>query len=364
MTGVIVHEWIEEIGGSENVLDEIARAFPDAPIYCLWNDASSRYEPGRVRESWLAKTPLRKIKPLALLFMPFVWRRLKIEYKPDWILASSHLFAHHARFKGFDDVKKFAYVHSPARYIWSPELDRRGTNAVARLLAPYLKYLDRKRSKELHSIAANSQTVKGRIENFWNRDSIVIYPPVDVAYFSSDNLALSAGEEQILDKLPKQFVLGASRFVPYKRMDLAIKYGHTTGLPVVLAGSGPDYQLLLKISQDPQNGRIDIVESPSKALLKALYSRASVFVFGAVEDFGIMPVEAMAAGTPVIGINSGGVAETVIPHISGVLLNEFNSAEIQQSLVDISRIGHRDCSNEASKFDSSNFRKQLIDWIA
>ncbi|MEG2777739.1 MAG: glycosyltransferase [Aurantimicrobium sp.] len=363
MTGVIVHEWIEEIGGSENVLDEIALVFPDAPIYCLWNDAPERFAPGRVRESWLAKTPLRKVKPLALLFMPFVWRRLKIDFQPDWILASTHLFAHHAKFVGIKPVNKFAYVHSPARYIWSPELDSRGKSIFVRLVAPVLKAIDTKRAKELSSIAANSSTVQSRIQKYWNRDSRVIYPPVDVDFFKEGNTQLSSDEKLVLESLPETFVLGASRFVPYKRLDLALKYGKVTQLPVVLAGNGPDYADLVTLSEMSPGDHIQIIQSPSSQLLKALFTKAKVLVFGAVEDFGIMPVEAMAAGTPVIGPTVGGVSETVLDGKTGILLAEFSEKEIIAADVSLGAISEKACVHRADEFSSEQFRQQLREWV-
>lgn len=363
MTGVIVHEWIEEIGGSENVLDEIANVYPDAPIYCLWNDAPERFTPGRVRESWLAKTPLRKVKPLALLFMPFVWRRLKIEFQPDWIIASTHLFAHHAKFVGITSVRKFAYVHSPARYIWSPDLDSRGKSIFVRLVAPLLKSIDHRRAQELSSIAANSATVQARIHKYWDRESIVIYPPVDVDFYKEGKPQLSSEEQNLIESLPETFVLGASRFVPYKRLDLAIKYGKATKSPVVLAGNGPDYEQLLAWSQINPKDNIHIVRSPSNQLLKALFIKAKVLVFGAVEDFGIMPVEAMAAGTPVIGPTVGGVSETVIDGKTGRLLSEFSKAEILGAEASLAGLSSSNCVGRADQFATEQFRKKLMEWV-
>jgi glycosyltransferase involved in cell wall biosynthesis len=363
MTGVIVHEWIEEIGGSENVLDEIANVYPDAPIYCLWNDAPERFAPGRVRESWLAKTPLRRVKPLALLFMPFVWRRLKIEFQPDWILASTHLFAHHAKFVGIAPVRKLAYVHSPARYIWSPDLDSRGKSIFVRLVAPLLKSIDSKRAQELSSIAANSATVQARIEKYWDRKSIVIYPPVDVEFFKEGKPQLSSEEKNLLESLPETFVLGASRFVPYKRLDLALKFGEVTKTPVVLAGNGPDYEELLAWSKIYPEDNIHIVRSPSNQLLKALFSKAKTLVFGAVEDFGIMPVEAMAAGTPVIGPAAGGVSETVIDGKTGRLLSEFSNSEILHAEASLAGLSSSNCVGRADQFSTEQFRKKLMEWV-
>jgi hypothetical protein len=136
MSGIIVHEWLAPAGGSENVFGAIAEAFPDAERWCLWKE-SGRFDP--VHETWLARTPLKGRKALALPVMPAVWRTLP-KRDADWVLTSTHLFAHHARFGGrAADAPKLVYAHTPARYIWVPELDARGDNLPARLVSRALK---------------------------------------------------------------------------------------------------------------------------------------------------------------------------------------------------------------------------------
>lgn len=364
MPGVIVHEWIEQIGGSENVLDQLADIFPDAPIYCLWNNAPERFAPGRVRETWLARTPIRKFKPLALLFTPFVWRRLKIDFQPDWILTSSHLFAHHAKFLGIKPVKKYAYVYSPARYIWNPEIDERGKPFFVRMVAPLLKKIDRYRSKELYSVAGISETVSKRIKQHWEVDAEVIYPPVDVDFYLRGDMDLTDEEQQLLASLPGSFVLAVSRFIPYKRMDLAIKYAQVTNQPLVLAGNGPDLEELLTFSKKSVNPLTKVVVSPSKNLLKALYRRASVLVFAAIEDFGIIPVEAMATGTPVVGLDQAGVSETVIDGKTGSLLEDFSEINIRKAHIAVAHLSIADCTSRPQEFSTQKFKSQILNWVS
>src|SRR5665647_2770733 len=180
MAGLIVHEWIERFGGAEKVLDAMVGTFPDADVLCLWNDVPELRYPGRdVHETWLARTPLRRSKAAALPFMPATWR-LQDAVEPDWILASSHLFAHHVRLRNAPDVPKYVYVHTPARYLWAPELDARGQGVLPRLIGPSLKRLDRRRAQETTEFAANSEYVRARIQRAWGRDARVIYPPVEV----------------------------------------------------------------------------------------------------------------------------------------------------------------------------------------
>lgn len=183
MAGVIVHEWIEQTGGAEKVLDAFARIFPGADISCLWSDAPQRFPGCSVSESLIGKTRLRKQKALALPFMPIQWRVMRGNY--DWALISSHLFAHHVRFIGGESMEKYVYVHTPARYIWSPELDPRGQSAMVRAVAPAFKAIDRRRAAEATSFAANSKFVAGRVQKYWSADSVVIHPPVDVETIQS-----------------------------------------------------------------------------------------------------------------------------------------------------------------------------------
>lgn len=364
MSGALVHEWLSKRGGSENVLVQLSRIFPDAPITALWDDAPERFEAGRVTETWLAGTPLRKHKALALPFMPTTWRHLG-KSSADWILCSSHLFAHHARFTGTArDAPKFVYTHTPARYIWTPELDGRGSGGLAKAASRPLQELDRRRAQEAHSIAVNSAFVADRVARTWGRESTVIYPPVSVRSFTDDAQdALTPQEDLILSALPDTFILGASRFVAYKRLEIAIAAGVASGVQVVIAGDGPDESLLRAIA-DKTPGFVTFISKPSTALLAQLYRRALVFVFPAVEDFGIMPVEAMAAGTPVIANATGGAAESVLAGKTGVLLESFDSQSLREAVEFAAGMRSEACQARAWEFDVSEFDKRIVGWIS
>lgn len=364
MTGLIVHEWISKAGGSENVLDAFIETFPEADIQCLWNDAKARFKGKAIRETWLARTPLRRSKALALPFMPATWALPKRDY--DWVLTSSHLFAHHVRVhNGHQLARKFSYVHTPARYLWNADLDERGSSVAVRSVAPFFRAVDKKASRSTYEFAANSNFVRSRIRKSWDREAKVIYPPVDVARIQRiDSWAsvLTHEEQIILGRLPERFLLGASRFVPYKKLDLVIHAGESAGIPVVLAGSGPMLQELTELSRE-SSVPVTIINRPSDAMLYALYQRAMVYVFPAIEDFGIMPVEAMACGTPVIVNHVGGAQESVHPNLTGVIVEHFSGGSIINAIDQASSLSRDVVAEKSRRFSLERFRSEIREWV-
>lgn len=361
MSGIIVHEWLAPAGGSENVFGAIAEAFPDAERWCLWKE-SGRFDP--IHETWLARTPLKGRKALALPLMPAVWRTLP-KRDADWVLTSTHLFAHHARFgRRATDAPKLVYAHTPARYIWVPELDARGDNLPARLVSRALKPLDRKRAQEPVAIAANSQFIADRIASTWERDAEVIYPNVDVARILAEP-QLSAVDELTLQHLPEQFVLGFSRFVPYKRLDAAIDAGRVSDLPVVLAGGGDDEGRLRDYADAVHPGKVTFILNPSDSLLSAILRRATLLAFAPVEDFGIIPVEAMAAGTPVLVNSVGGAVESVVDGVTGAHVHDWaDLAEVRAAAERAASSSPEDCRARAQLFSSAVFARRIHDFVS
>ena len=368
MRGLIVHEWVEQRGGSENVLEAIADAFPTAPVLVPWSNAPERLVGHRVHQSRLARTPIRRSKPAAALVLPVAWRRMVPRSRTfDWVLASSHLFSHHVRARGVEgDAPKFVYVHSPARYIWNPELDRRGAGIVPRALGAVLKPIDRSRAGEAHRIAANSAFVRDRVRTAWDRDATVIHPPVDVerVALQAAQPALDEAEAALLRSLPTPFLLGASRFVSYKQLDRVIAAGEAAGLPVVLAGAGPD-EAALRARGAAARVPVAFVLAPSDRLLAALYAAASVFVFPGLEDFGIMPVEAMAAGTPVVARRQGGTAESVLDGVTGVLVDDVDDdAALAAAVARAADLDPAAARARAAEFSVPAFQERIRDWVS
>ena len=368
MAGLIAHEWIEARGGSENVLEAIAALHPDADIVTPWNNAPERFPNHVVRELWLGRSPLRDRKAASVPFLTGAWRRaVPASNEYDWVLASSHLFAHHIKPRGLSsDSPKLIYAYTPARYIWTPELDNRGSGRIARLGSTLLRPLDRSRSHEALGVASISEYVRDRIAATWEVDSKVVYPPVETAMLRRAGdwrSRLTSAELFCLEQLPEDFVLGASRFIPYKRLDLVIQAGEQSGIPVVLAGSGPDHEKLAAQAAEA-SVPVVIVHAPSSAFLYALYQAASVFVFPPVEDFGIMPVEAMALGTPVVASATGGSAETVTEGLSGVHFEVPTRDEVGRAISAALDLSPDACRQASMRFSRESFDASFTSWMA
>lgn len=363
----IVCEWIEATGGAEKVLDAMIEAFPGAPVHALWNDAPERMSGVDVHESWMARTPLRRAKALALPFFAPTWRHRTAVDSPDALLVSSYVFAHQVRLRGLPDVPRFVYVHSPARYIWAPEIDERGRNPLVRATAPYWKSLDRRRANEPGAhLAANSEFVRQRIIASWGLDARVIHPPVDTEQISAVadwHERLDAADEKTLQTLPADFILGASRLVPYKRLDAVLDFADATGLPAVIVGSGPDRERLEQMAS-ARGIRASFLGAVSTPLLYALYQRATALVFPPIEDFGIVPVEAMAAGARVVVNATGGASESVIDGAGGVQTHGFSGEDARAALDAVQKIDRQTIPAQAARFAKPEFIAQLHDWVS
>jgi glycosyltransferase involved in cell wall biosynthesis len=156
--------------------------------------------------------------------------------------------------------------------------------------------------------------------------------------------------------------LGISRFVPYKKLQLVIDFGRVNGVPVVLCGAGPQETSLRKYATET-GASVQFVVAPSRQLLRAILQRAKCLVFPGIEDFGIVPVEAMAAGVPVVGINNGGVAETVEHGVSGFLCEDFSAGEMRDAYSAVQGLVRASLIERSTKFTVDSFRSSFKDWL-
>lgn len=306
---LLAHEWLERTGGSENTFEQMIRVVPDARVACLWNNAPERFPDAE--ESWLAHTRIRHSKPASLAFMPSAWRRVDLD-GIETVVASSHAMSHHLAGRAAGMGKRaFAYVYSPPRYVWAPDLDARGQGFLGRIGRAHFQRLDRRGIHSDVNYVGISEFVATRMRDSWRVDARVLYPPVDTSRISAVpdwSTRLEPQERELLDTLPQEFVLGASRLIEYKRLDVAMQVGESLGLPVVIAGDGP-YAVQLRALAKTMRVPVHFVGRVSDAALYTLYQRAQLFVFMAIEDFGIMPIEAMALGSRALVRDVGGTRE-------------------------------------------------------
>ncbi len=228
-----------------------------------------------------------------------------------------------------------------------------------------LKPIDRRRAAEAASIAVNSRFTGDRVARAWGQPSRVMYPPVETeALVGIDDwrAALTDDEQRQLDALPETYLLGASRMVDYKRLDRVIEIGAEVKLPVVIAGAGPS-QVALRSFAAASGADVTFIIAPSDAMIRALYAHALAYVFPAVEDFGIMPVEAMACGTPIIANSVGGVRESVEAVGGGVTCdierwNDWDELLHQATSLDAEAFRPR-----TQMFSRSRFISELQEWV-
>jgi glycosyltransferase involved in cell wall biosynthesis len=348
-----VHEWFAATGGSENVFLALREVLPGAKGFVLWRDRDA--ERGtEFRESWLGRTPLRRSKALALPVMPLTWRTLTRE-RFDVVISSSHAFAHTVKMRHDEQTRYLSYVHSPARYLWSPTYDDRGSSRLLTVPRSILRRMDVALSRHVHSYAANSVEVRSRIQRFWRRDARVINPPVEVEYFAG---APAAQRQQ-----DRRYLLGVGRWIPYKRFDLMIEIADAARMPLVIAGAGPG-ETALRNAAGRARVPVTFEVRPSRERLRELYWGAAALLYPAYEDFGIVPVEAMACGTPVVGIRGGGLLETVVDGETGFLVDSADPHRYADRLRNLDELSRDRIVARASAFSPDVFVANVTAWIA
>jgi glycosyltransferase involved in cell wall biosynthesis len=308
--------------GSEQVAGRIAELFDATDVYAFAGlpHLLDRAFPGRrVHTSRLGRSAfVRRRWQWLLPAMAWWWRRVDLR-RHDIVLTCSHSTVNSIRVR--PDALHVSYCCTPMRYAWLWRTEEGRIPAPLRplwpLIAALLRRSDRRRSRHVDAFVAVSSCVADRIRSSYGRDSTVVYPPVNTDFFTVD-----------LDVPREDFFLVAGRLVAYKRVDVAIDAARRAGVALVVAGSGPELVRLRRSA-----GRsVRFVEAPSDAELRVLYRRARALVFPGVEDFGMVPVEAQACGTPVIAFAQGGALETVRDGETGVLYRDPSAEALAAAL--------------------------------
>ncbi len=310
----IIHDYLTHMGGGERVLHAIAEAFPAAPVYTLVYDGDAvhvAFDPRRIRTSFLQRFPgaRRSHRYLPLALMPLAIEQFDVS-QFDVVISNAHSFG-----KGVlpaPGTLHISYCMTPTRYAWD------GSHRYVRefsgskwfqKLAPaaisYIRLWDYMASQRADAYITLSQYVAKRIQKYYRRPSVVLYPPVDTKRFSP-----GYG--------PKEYYVVVSRLVPYKRVDLAIAAARALGQPLKIAGTGPEMASL----RAQAGANVEFLGFVPDDALPKLYRNAKALLFPQEEDFGITPLEAAASGIPTIGYKAGGALETVVPGVSGILFPE------------------------------------------
>ncbi|MFN8032356.1 MAG: glycosyltransferase [Mycobacterium sp.] len=356
-TIAIVHERLTEFAGSEQVVEQIAAEWPTArihvPIAAPGSDRGSIR--GRAVVTGVDRVHRligrRSHAALLPLFIP-AFRNMNFG-DVDAVVISHHsaaLSAVHAT-----DRPTVAYVHSPARWAWDPAMregEASGFAGRAALsgLAALIRRAEAKAAPEVTQIVANSSEVAARIRRWWGRDSTVVHPPVNTDLYTPDDTVER-----------EDFFLLAGRLVPYKRPDLAIAAARTAGVPLMVAGEG---RMLAecRAAAGPETrflGRVSDEE------MLRLQRRARALLMPGIEDFGIVPVESMACGTPVIATGSGGALDSVVPGLSGQLVTPGTDREIVDGFAaalrtfDAGQFDSRQVRKHAEQFSPARFRELM-----
>lgn len=311
MRVAFVHDWLVTYAGAERVLDVMLERFPDAPVYTLVyrqdNFKGTRIVGHSVRTSFIDRLPKGRDKyRLYLPLMPIAVEQFDLTGY-DVVISSSHSVAKGVVTRA--DQLHISYVHTPIRYAWDlhfqylkeGRFDRGIRGALARLVLHYIRLWDSATAQRVDVFVANSHYVARRIWKAYRRRAQVVYPPVAVERFSPRSQR-------------EDFYLTVSRFVPYKRINLIVEAFSRLGLPLVVIGEGPDFGKVSSLARS----NVKLLGYQPDAVVRDHMERCKAFVFAADEDFGITPVEAQAAGAPVIAYGKGGVTETVIPGQTGL----------------------------------------------
>lgn len=305
MKVALIHDWLVTPGGAENVLEALCEAFPGASVFTLVyqpeNFTGSIITKHSVTTSFLQRFPgITRYYRRLIGLMPYAVEQFDLR-EFDVVISSSHAVAKGALTRS--DQLHIAYVHTPMRYIW--DLYHEYVQDLSRLerwlagpVFHYLRLWDVVSSGRVDHFVANSHYVGSRIRKVYQRTSKVIYPPVDVEFF-----------QQFSHLAKEDYFITAARFVPYKRLDVIIQAFNRLGLRLLVIGSGPDDSRLRAMA----GKNITFLGRVSREVLAASIARARAFVYAAEEDFGIVLVEAQAAGTPVIAYGRGGAREIVVP---------------------------------------------------
>jgi glycosyltransferase involved in cell wall biosynthesis len=352
MRVALVHDHLNQNGGAERVLLSLQALWPDAPTFTLVYDEKAfgtMFAGKDIRTSFLQHIPFsKKLFRYLLPLMPTATESYDLS-EFDVVISSTSAFA-----KGIIPPPygiHISYCHTPTRYLWTDAhsyvKELRAPRIVKWLLPliqTQLRAWDQLAAQRVDHFIANSQTVEHRIKRYYQRDSIVIHPPVDTAAFT-------------ISHEPKRYFLAGGRLVSYKRFDLVVDAFNKLGRPLKIFGNGPELEALKKRAKP----NIEFVGRVSNEERAELFQNAIAFIHPQEEDFGITPIESMAAGRPVIAWRRGGAVETIIDGKTGLFFDVQHWAELADTILhfDESKFKPHFIREHALTFDTEVFHKKM-----
>lgn len=352
----LVHDWLNQIGGAEDVLATLVDLYPQRPVYTgiyAPDVMPDFYREWDIRTLWIDKLPaIHTHHQPYLPVYPLAWNALDLsDY--DVILSNKSGFCHGLQHD--DDTMHVCYCLAPTRYVWQLDayIAREGLGKPVELalrpLIEMLKRWDYDAAQRVDHFIAISTEIQERIQTYYNRESVIIYPPVETQRFA------------VTDAEPEDYFLIVSRLIPYKRIDLAVQAATKLDLPLKIGGKGRDLERL-KAMAGPTVEFLGYVPDDE---LPGLMARCKAFLFPGLEDFGITPVQAQAAGRPVIAYGGGGALDTVIPGVTGEHFDTMTVDSLTAVMAgfDVAKYDPVVMRQHAAKFDVSVFNAQMAAFV-
>lgn len=368
MKVALIHDYLTQFGGAEQVLRALCEIFPDAPIYTLIYDESKThyaFKDKKIVPSFIQNLPFsRRHHRFYPWLMPMAIERFDMS-KYDLIISDSASFA-----KGVitrPETLHVCYCHTPLRYIWtdsqraSPDFKNFPfISSIIPYFQHYLRLWDYAAAQRVDYFIANSENVAKRIKKYYRRESEVIHPPVRVLEIQKKLKDLKNSDRPLKGK----YFLAVSRLLPYKSVDIAVKaFNKMADKNLIIVGGGAEFSRLKKIAS---KNIFFTGEMPFEKIIP-YYAFAEALIFPQEEDFGMAAVEALACGVPIIGFGRGGIKEIVEDQETGFFFDEQNekslSSAIKKFLEEKKKFNKNKLMEEVKKFDENVFKKKIKDYI-
>lgn len=362
MKTAIVCDWLVAIGGAEKFLGHLLQCYPNADLFAVVDfvepEQREFLQNKSIKTTFIQKLPFAKQRYRSYLpLMPLAIEQLDVSGY-DLIISSSHAVAKGV-ITGPDQIH-ISYVHSPMRYAWDLQhqylretgLDKKWKGIFARYFLHKLRLWDLRSANGVDHFVANSHFIARRIKKTYQRHADVIYPPIEISRFAPN-------------AMKEDFYLTASRLVPYKRIDLIVEsFNAMPDKQLIMIGDGPDYEKIKRKA----GKNVTMLGYQIDAVLISHLQRAKAFIFAAEEDFGLLPLEAQACGTPVIAYGKGGTLETVQANTTGIFFPEQTVSAICEAVnlfeTNIHNFKTNDCIINANRFAPETFYRTFKDYVA